>query len=925
MIAVDNICDEKFTVSALSYTKQFEWYGCEMPYSSQFNNFIRAILGELGKAKDETTRTMDSETESETESETKTESESDSDDKPTVEYRLTSKKYQEIVCKFMTMNREINIERKSLKDIMYQTPYRGVLVYHDMGVGKTFTAAHSAYNFIINYRIPLLSNKTIEKDSHIGKVYILFYRRIRQNWHKQLHDYLTKFVGMSSDSADKFVDDHIEQIYSDPTKDRVDKIMRKHALDHNMVIIDEAHNVMSYIYNALKTNSTTSNGYHMYRWLMEAQDIKLIFLSGTPIVNDIYELAIMLNLLRGIINDPYSDKQYTLFGQYDKDNHLKWIDNDFCYQNLFESNGTILNRMMFQKRIAGLVSRKRLIPNDYARSYWTKETPLNEDEDAVDEDAHNPDERFRYRLLELPTANVRIVYSKMSETQFREYEISKKKETKVTNRPKNTDDKSIKPYVKSHGNCTFPLDGDKIYELPGIELTGGSYLRSQTTTNSSRSMTISSSGDFDSTTTDTFSLTGGVEDGETDEETDADLEDTIDEDEAKRLADVKEFDYNLDNLSEVSPKLSKIVDSITDPDNDEIHFVYSRYIVYSIFHLEAYLIQKGFREFKYDDTKSVEKYNDEAEKNGVKHYLKYTNPCQKIVNRAIVSVGKTAGSDDNTMKAINEIMNHEFNKNGKIIKVLLGTNKAKEGINLMNVRHVHVVEPWWNMIHIMQAIGRAFRFQSHKDFKDKDDQYVKVDLHVCRLSQDQEFRMAGFPSTDELILDVAMRKMDMIKGADRLVADSSIDCGLYDDDDDIKNSDDTSKTLLVAADECVQYFNPRDVIATYQPDIYSDLTDNVFRLSNKQITTEYIRVNLTDGPITRWLEANDVDPTSLLKTSKNELVDIFASKSRLPAYILYKNFGQTVLPLFAFVKEDKQYKVLKYPQQWKMAKSIIKR
>ena len=39
---------------------------------------------------------------------------------------------------------------------------------------------------------------------------------------------------------------------------------------------------------------------------------------------------------------------------------------------------------------------------------------------------------------------------------------------------------------------------------------------------------------------------------------------------------------------------------------------------------------------------------------------------------------------------------------------------TSEGISLMNVRQVHILEPYWNHIRIKQVIGRAIRICSHR-------------------------------------------------------------------------------------------------------------------------------------------------------------------------------------------------------------------
>ena len=43
------------------------------------------------------------------------------------------------------------------------------------------------------------------------------------------------------------------------------------------------------------------------------------------------------------------------------------------------------------------------------------------------------------------------------------------------------------------------------------------------------------------------------------------------------------------------------------------------------------------------------------------------------------------------------------------------SSSGAEGINLHNVRQVHITEPFWNETVIKQVIGRAFRQCKHAD------------------------------------------------------------------------------------------------------------------------------------------------------------------------------------------------------------------
>ena len=64
------------------------------------------------------------------------------------------------------------------------------------------------------------------------------------------------------------------------------------------------------------------------------------------------------------------------------------------------------------------------------------------------------------------------------------------------------------------------------------------------------------------------------------------------------------------------------------------------------------------------------------------------------------------------IKELQTIYGEERNKYGNIIKLFMTTRTGAEGISLMNVRQVHIMEPYWQPVLIDQVIGRARRMGS---------------------------------------------------------------------------------------------------------------------------------------------------------------------------------------------------------------------
>ena len=68
---------------------------------------------------------------------------------------------------------------------------------------------------------------------------------------------------------------------------------------YKVVIIDEAHNFVSRIVNKLKSKKTKSLSVKLYEYIMDAIDCRVVFLTGTPMINYPNEIGILFNMLRG--------------------------------------------------------------------------------------------------------------------------------------------------------------------------------------------------------------------------------------------------------------------------------------------------------------------------------------------------------------------------------------------------------------------------------------------------------------------------------------------------------------------------------------------------------------------------------------------------------------------------------------------------
>jgi len=227
------------------------------------------------------------------------------------------------------------------------TPYRGLLIYHGLGSGKTFTSVAIAegmktskhvvvllpaslhFNYVAElekfgdplYRFDQYWEfvKTEGKEELIGvfaKALSLSTEYVRENGGAYLVDVSkpSNFTTLSADEQEKirkqiikmieqkysFIHYNAGQTFAAKLTDLGKQKGQENPFDHSVVIIDEAHNLISNIKNNLNNKTATTN--RLYKLLMSAQDVRIVLLSGTPVVNHPFEMAIIYNILRGNIN-----------------------------------------------------------------------------------------------------------------------------------------------------------------------------------------------------------------------------------------------------------------------------------------------------------------------------------------------------------------------------------------------------------------------------------------------------------------------------------------------------------------------------------------------------------------------------------------------------------------------------------------------
>ena len=137
---------------------------------------------------------------------------------------------------------------------------------------------------------------------------------------------------------------------------------------------------------------------------------------------------------------------------------------------------------------------------------------------------------------------------------------------------------------------------------------------------------------------------------------------------------------------------------------------------------------------------------------------------------------------------LKNVFNQKSNENGSKIKIILGSPAIKEGVTLLRVRSVHIVEPYWNMSRLEQVIGRAIRFCSHKDIE-PEKRKVKVYIYLATVPKEIEEKEKEEMidkndrtiTVDEHIYNMALMKQKLSLQFEDVIKRGAVDYYLFQD------------------------------------------------------------------------------------------------------------------------------------------------
>jgi len=734
-------------------------------------------------------------------------------------------------------NRELFPYQKIIRDyLLIETPYRGVLLYHGLGSGKTCSSIAVAEALMSTNKVYVMLPASLQPN-YVGEIRkcgdpIFAYE---QHWTLKTLTDENRSEARALGISDGFLDRNSRYYVTSPGKEanflnlprpdqdiikkQIDDIINQrftfirynglnstniknyvpdddpHKYDDSVIIIDEVHNFISRIVNESEIARK------LYDAIYRAKRCKIVALSGTPIINRPNEIAFLMNLLRGPIErisipfktPPTWDEEritQVLRGFPDVDTiefnvvkkYVMVTRNPPNFRSVYNEKGD---------RIA--VQYVKDLPYVEIASEWVNgwkskfETEVGGCEIAS--------ERITTEELEcLPSNFTEFVNMFLDGLTVKNPLLFQRRIQGLVSYFKGADEKLIPRRV----------DDDKMLEkveMSDEQFTRYLEVRFDEMKMDSRRGRTSMNDDLS-----TFRVVSRlvcnyavppelmaketVVPGET--------EDKVPEKSGileKMKANPQRY-LSEAALKTLSPKMLKMLQNIKET-GDKNQFVYSQYrSLEGLGVFSAILEANGWQEYKIikQNNQWVEDPEMDPEKPAFGFYTGEENVEIKEYYRQIFN--EVYG--DTFPASLKQSVQSQPKKK---LTILMASSSGAEGITLTNVRHVHIMEPHWTPARHDQVIGRAIRINSHaslpeaertvrvsfylsvfneKQGKSNDNNVVPVRRNDTAIKRyDGEQPVEVFMTTDEYLYETTFEKNLVNSRISILLKQAAVDCEIH--------------------------------------------------------------------------------------------------------------------------------------------------
>lgn len=615
------------------------------------------------------------------------------------------------------------------------TPYRGVLIYHGTGTGKTCAAVAIAEKFKTmvekyNVKIHVLVPGPLNKQNFIseiikctGETYfntipdktVILKENEDVKMKKQAHILINQYYRIMSHKSfykkvlgEKIFDkdsnslNKVKKTYRKTTSgdyERDISIDRIYSLDNTLLIIDEAHNLTKNEYGSAVTKIIESS-----------KNLKIILLSATPMKNLADDIVPLLNLLRPADSKIERDKIFTTSRNYLMD---------------FKEGGREYLRNMSRGYV----------------SYLRGADPLTFAE--------------RIDVGEIPPG---LSFTKVTRCYMLEFQKTAYLEV-VLEKGDSLDKRS-----EAVANFVFPgLNKNKkdikgYYGIDGINEIKSQLKNNSTVINNLIASTVLKNYAIK----DTSSLVYLTDNNK-----------VISGDIFKEIY-LKYFSIKFYTA------LQKINNQVVDREGTGLIFIFSNLVKVGVDLFNEVLQKNGYLEFN-------ENPNNYTIKNDTKCYY-----CSKTFDKHgtddkiklhtfypatyIAITGKSEENADQIPeekhRILKNIFNNTDNRDGRKIKLVLGSKVMNEGITLKNIKEILILDVHYNLGRTDQVIGRGIRFCTHYNITNEENPFPKVNINKYVISDKESL------TTEEELYKKAEYKYRLIKETERILQEEAVDCPL---------------------------------------------------------------------------------------------------------------------------------------------------
>lgn len=716
------------------------------------------------------------------------------------------------------------------------TPYRGLLLYHGLGSGKTCSSIAIAEGMKRIQQVVIMTPASLRANyiEEIKKCGEFIYHRnqywewikidkktdpnISQSISAILNlplDYIKKKKGawfintskasnyneLSKQDADKkSLEDQLNKMieskykfinYNGLNSNKLKDITKNYTInpfDDSVIVIDEAHNLVSRIVNKHKAEPPLIENNKgefdalpnfistkLYHYLMSAQNSKIVLLTGTPIVNYPNEFGIIFNILRGYI------KTWTFQIKIPKNNTnkndkgsitkmLKNGENSHDYIEYSPSTNimTITRNPFGFKNIIDRKSNYEGVSNDVGLGDYVSDEQF--ERDII--------ETLKHNNLFVIESSIKISHKKplpdkledfnnqyinLSSRQIKNQQSIQKRILGLTSYFKSASETLLPRFDKILGK-----DYHILY-IPMSEYQFGVYAEMRQIERPKRkALPVAENAELYKDGSSTyrifsrlvcnaaipdrpFPFTNNMDNlkkKETNENNaNAEGDEIMDEMGGETykqqidalVSNIKENPENFltkEALEIYSPKFLYLLNNITNPDLEGLHLIYSQFRTIEGITLICEILKfHGYVQFKISKNASGNWFIDIPQEDRGKPTFGLYTGRESIDEKEIIRFiynGEWDKVPDSLVSGLEEISSN--NNLGEIIKVFMITSSGSEGINLRNTRYVHIMDPYWHPVRSEQVIGRARRICSHKNLP-KELQTVEVFVYMMTFKE----------------------------------------------------------------------------------------------------------------------------------------------------------------------------------------------